>query len=175
MNKKIFSKSIFTILLIFLLLIFIKISFAGSYYQEELKKYYDLGDHILSLYYAFYNKIIPSSNGKIYNDNQGLIITTYYTNTYKYFGSEDNDFIMGYFAIEINISNDILYKDNKQVYYYIDKILDSKTETENKKDYNLTKGKVITAQAGCNPLLDKGKLPNLGDESNYASIYILCY
>ncbi|MCX7870835.1 MAG: hypothetical protein N2485_04590 [bacterium] len=44
-----------------------------------------------------------------------------------------------------------------------------------KKTYDLSSGKVITAKAGCNPLIVNGELLELGSDTNYVSLYIFCY
>ncbi len=164
----------FYLIITFNILIFINLTYSEIYEKKQEQRYKDLAIDIFSIYYSFYNKIIPFANGKIYNYDKGLIVTTYVTKDSRYFGSEKNN-IIGNFALEINISNDILYKENKYVYYYVDMIIDNQNNEDNKKYYDLSKGKVITAKAGCNPLIVKGELPDLGVENNYVSIYIFCY
>ena len=115
---------------------------------------------------ASYEKSLPYVNSKVYNDPKGLIITLWINNNSKYFGSVNNNY-QGIFAIEFNINNYILYRYKKYIYYLIDQHIDF--------DINLSKGKVITGNAGINPLVQTGEITKLGDESNYSSLYILCY
>ncbi|MGC8734670.1 MAG: hypothetical protein ACP5RD_06500 [bacterium] len=115
---------------------------------------------------ANYNNYLPSVNSKVYNDPKGLIITIWSSDNIKYFTSEKNGY-QGLFAIEVNINNYIVYKYKKYIYYLVDERIDYKID--------LSKGKVVTGQAGINPLVQKGEIKNLGDDSNYTSLYMLCY
>ncbi|MCX7870836.1 MAG: hypothetical protein N2485_04595 [bacterium] len=124
----------FYLIIIFNILIFSSsFIYSKTYKEEQEERYYNLASSIFSIYYSFYNKILPFANGKIYNYDEGLIVTTYCNKDYRYFGSEKNN-IIGRFALEINISNDILYKENKYVYYYVDMLIDDENNKDNKND-----------------------------------------
>ncbi len=201
MNKKNTKnyKTIFIILITFIAIILnINYNYSQNLTKEEEKRYIELVSYILFIYeeskYAFmslyydytknrlynnidlnnitwqqlasYEKSLPYVNSKIYNDPKGLIITLWSNNNSKHFGSTQN-YHKGIFAIEFNINNYILYRYKKYIYYLIDKEIDYNVD--------LSQGKVITGAAGVNPLIQTGEITNLGDNSNYSSIYILCY
>jgi hypothetical protein len=96
----------------------------------------------------------------------GLIITLWWTDGYKYFASVKNG-LQGSFAIEVNISNTVAFKNKKYIYYLLDEKIDF--------FYDLSQGKVVTGKAGLNPLVQTGEIQSLGDDSNYSFIYVLVY
>ncbi len=184
---------LFLITIIFILIfVFNRIYiYSQTLTEEEKGKYTALVNYIkdiyrnvrlaISLYYsynsrnfsrvlwsdlAYYEKSLPNINSKVYNDPRGLIITLWGTDDYKYFASAKNG-LEGSFAIEVNISNTVAFKDKKYIYYLLDGKIDS--------FYDLSRGKVVTGKAGLNPLISSGEIQNLGDDSNYSSIYILVY
>lgn len=200
MNKKNTKKYKLTfIILIFFIVIILSANYTYSQNltKEEEERYIELASHIKFIYeeaknafdylyydyrenklynnidlgnitwqnLAAYEKSLPYINSKVYNDPKGLIITLWSNNNSKYFGSTKN-YYQGIFAIEFNINNYILYRYKKYIYYLIDQSIDFSID--------LSKGKVITGVAGINPLLQTGEITNLGNDSNYSSIYILC-
>jgi hypothetical protein len=184
------------IILIFLILIILDKSYSQTLTEQEKFQYSQLAFYIKDIYervrntvsflhkyenyrlstilwsdLASYEKYLPSVNSKTYNDSRGLIITLWGVDEYRYFGSIKNDYYQGLFAIEFYISNTITYKYKKYIYYVLDKDIDYKV--------NLSHGKLVTGKPGINPLIQTGgiqkEIQNLGDDSNFSSIYILCY
>jgi hypothetical protein len=184
------------IILIFLILIILDKSYSQTLTEQEKFQYSQLVFYIKDIYgrvrntvsflhkyknyklstilwshLANYEEYLPSVNSKNYNDPRGLIITLWGVDEYRYFGSIKNDYYQGLFAIEFYISNTITYKYKKYIYYLLDQEIDYKV--------NLSQGKLVTGKPGINPLIQPGgiqkEIQNLGDDSNFSSIYILCY
>jgi hypothetical protein len=158
------------IILIFLILIILDKSYSQTLTEQEKFQYSQLAFYIKDIYERFRNTYLPSVKFKTYNDPRGLIITLWGVNEYRCFGSIKNDY-KGLFAIEFYISNTVTYKYKKYIYHLLDQEIDYKV--------NLSQGKLITGKPGINPFIQAGgvqkEIQNLGDDSNFSSIYILCY
>ena len=181
------------ILMFFLILIIFNKAYSQTLNEQERTKYAELILHIKNIYkivsytvkflhkYENYrlsdilwsdlaryddDQYLPYVNSKVYNDPKGLIITLWGIDNYKYFASTNN-YYQGLFAIEVYIANSIIYKYKKYIYYVLDEEIDYSV--------NLSAGRLVTGKPGINPLLQTGQIQSLGEDSNYSSIYILCY